>query len=326
VRAGPDPTTVPEVRDPPDGFEVRARAGIDLVVALLESDVYPPRAELVPGTSRTFTVGYKGPGAGDMAPVLLALSVPGAGQDLEAARYVRTQAPTRAEEVDVDGRDGLVLTSSFGGGGGTVRRVLTPAPDGSLLVVTSRPALPVAQLVDVAAGIEPVDRETWAAEVRRTGFGPELEPDPGAVRVAEGVVDGMRWLVQAVPVDNVDDSFPVAGGPGQGTYVVDPCPKLEGGRRPCQVQTSLRPEAAIYEVRDQPFQGALNVAFLVGAVPGDVVRVRAPAPAPGPEAETVPVRGSAARAFVLAVEAVGSMPGGLEAVHADGSVTPLALP
>jgi hypothetical protein len=324
VGAGPDRTTVPEVRDPPEGFEVRARAGIDLVVALTEFDVYPPRTELVPGTSRTFTVGYRGTGTGDAAPVLLALSVPGAGQDLDAARYVNMQAPTETEEVDVAGRDGLVLTSSFGGGGGTVRRLLTTAPDGSLLVVTSRPALPVAELVDVAAGIEPVDEETWAPEVRATGFGLELEPDPGAVAIAEGVVDGMRWLVQAVPVDDAGDSFPVAGGPGQGAYVVDPCPKLDGGGRLCQVRTSLRPEAAIYKVQDPPFRGGRSVAFLVGAVPGDVVRVRAPAP--GPVVETVPVRESAARAFVVAVEAVGSLPGGLEAVHANGTVTPLAMP
>jgi hypothetical protein len=196
-----DRAVAPVIDDPPSDWRVLGSVGVDTAIAL-RAQTYPS-SNVVPGPVPGYGIGWVYTGVNTHEGPSASLSVvvlPGDDADLSALEV----APRRSwgempplEEVDLNGRPGVLIGSAeqFGG---ELRSLVTNDASGALVVVTAYgPRMPADdELVTIAESVRPVDPAEWE-QIQIAAFGgPELVPDAGESEIARGQADGVEWLLQ----------------------------------------------------------------------------------------------------------------------------------
>lgn len=302
--AGPDDTVRPVVDRPPAGLRLTADVAVDAVV--VRRAFVPDRPlDEVPGTSRTFAVGYRGPGGW-----LVAFAAPGGADDVRG--LVRGVAGSTVG-VDVAGRPATVVTESYGER--VDRWLVTTGPAGDLVVVrvvgVPEAVLGVDDLVSVAAGIEPIDGPAWEAQVIEARGGLGLAPDPGAVELARGRSGTTDWLLQTLP-SGAPDRLELRIG-------VDSCLRLAGGAHACAT--------GVWGGAGFVLASGSELPFVVGRLDGEPAAVRVTTRFAQVEVPTIPAPLGEGRVFVAVLAGANDLTATtIEALDAGGAVLRRVLP
>lgn len=240
-----DHMLAPLVPDPPGDLEVVGFADADVIPSLQDQPA-PATASLPAGERAHTMVWARGTDADPWTSddTVVVTTLPGAALALDALPALLLNGPPEGEpdtvaDAEVDGRPAAVIelmSDDDGGARPDLSAVVTSTREGDLLLVKAHgPAPPdIDELVSVAASVEAVDVQTWSDLVLEAQGGPGLRPDPGAVELERGTIDGVEWLFQArIDTDGDIYSWPHEEGEDvtTGQYVADPQLKLSTGER-----------------------------------------------------------------------------------------------
>lgn len=221
--------------EPPEGMAVVGHSAADFIVALQASASL--RSAEVPGPESAYGAAWVHEDS-----KLFVMTVPGVAGDLDAlAGLTHFRVGTAAtSDVTVAGRSAVLVESALIDCDPSPcpvddRLVVTRMSSGDLLVVraTGQPVVESRELLRLADTVAPLDLEGWETFVEVATGGPGLQPDPQAVELARGAVEGSEWLLQAISASGhepVNEDVYDATDEDASGMVADSCLKTTTGR------------------------------------------------------------------------------------------------
>jgi hypothetical protein len=213
--------------DSADNMQTIGHVDTDLVVALRSGVV--PRSDSVPGPASAHSIAWT---AGDGG--VSVMSLPGVAADLEALVGLAAFHRGWDTSVSIDG-DIATVTQSAAGSPWHRSTVVSRTDWGDLLVAFGdgykTPPPTTDELRAVVSSVRRVDNERWAKVVSDAHGGPGLHADRGAVELERGDVNGVEWLLQAIPGSAMSRNSPSPTVPDE--WAADSCLKLGDGSRRC---------------------------------------------------------------------------------------------
>ncbi len=270
VTPSPDHAVAPTVKDLPEPWKVVGSVGADLLGAA--ESYFSAGGESGPGPAAGYGLGFA---SGENQLTLTSLDGDAADLDALVPSLVWNEGlNVEGRKVDVGGTPGVMLERchcDIPDNEYKARALVTHDPTGALVVVSaSVQSVPDEQtLIDVAASVESVDKETWGSMVEETRMkaanGPGLNPDIGEAEVLRGTEGDLDWLLQTTHESEL----------GVGPSVVDTCLKLSDYTRTCALPRGADQNgAAFYVAMAGEVKEGLR-PFLILTIPTEAVRASA---------------------------------------------------
>lgn len=174
--------------EPAGNLDVVGKVSADLVVAVYSG---PVDNEVPPGPASALSALWR---ASD-EDYLSVMSLPGDAADLDALAGWSLVAHGDANQIEIAGRPAVSLHGVT---------LISRAPWGGIVVVSGRGGwVTEAELSRITDSIEATDLATWERFLGGPNGGPLLRADPGRFEIARGETEGVEWVLQGGPADEV---------------------------------------------------------------------------------------------------------------------------